>query len=465
MARLPYIQELGFDTLYLPPIHPIGTTKRKGRNNAVTAEAGDVGSPWGIGGTEGGHKAVHPALGTLEDFRALVEQARELGLDLALDIAFQVSPDHPYATDHPEWFRARPDGTIQYAENPPKKYQDIYPFNFESRDWQGLWRELESVFQFWIEQGVRTFRVDNPHTKPFPFWEWLITRLKAREPDLVFLSEAFTTPRRMYRLAKLGFTQSYTYFAWRNEKHELERYLTDLTQTDVAEYFRPNLWPNTPDILTEHLQTGGRAAFMSRIILAATLSSSYGIYGPAYELLEHVPREPGSEEYLHSEKYEIRTWDLERADSLRHFIGRLNRIRRENPALQDNRTLRFHKIDNPHIVAFSKATGSRPVRALNPYGDDIRPPHRTPPAGSPANNVILTVVNLDSRGTQSGWVEAPLDELGIAADRPYEAHDLLTGARYTWTGAWNYVELDPRAVPAHVFRITAVPETEDPGTL
>jgi len=345
-ARLPYIEAMGFDTIYLPPIHPIGESRRKGRNNAVEAAPDDVGSVWGIGGIEGGHKEVHPRLGTLEDFRSLVERARAAAMDVAIDIAFQVSPDHPYVREHPEWFRMRPDGTVQYAENPPKKYQDIYPFNFESKDWRGLWRELESVFTFWIEQGVRTFRVDNPHTKPFPFWEWCIGRIKARYPDVIFLSEAFTRPRRMYRLAKLGFSQSYTYFAWRNDKAELEKYLLELTRSDVAEFFRPSFWPNTPDILTEYLQTGGRPAFMARVVLAGTLCSNYGIYGPAFELLEHVPREPGSEEYLHSEKYEVREWDFGNPESLSGFIGRLNRIRQENPALHENRTLHFHFIDN-----------------------------------------------------------------------------------------------------------------------
>ncbi|HSJ15005.1 MAG TPA: alpha-1,4-glucan--maltose-1-phosphate maltosyltransferase [Longimicrobiales bacterium] len=453
-ARLSYISELGFDTLYLPPVHPIGTTRRKGRNNAVEAEPEDVGSPWGIGSEEGGHKAIHPRLGTIEDFRRLVASARELGMEVALDIAFQVSPDHPYVREHPEWFQARPDGTVQYAENPPKKYQDIYPFDFESDNWTALWRELESVFRYWIEQGVRTFRVDNPHTKPFPFWEWLIRQIKARDPDIVFLSEAFTSPRRMYRLAKLGFTQSYTYFAWRNDKAELEKYLRELTRSDVTEYFRPNFWPNTPDILTEYLQTGGRPAFMSRVVLAATLTANYGIYGPAYELMEHLPRDPGSEEYLDSEKYQIREWPLTRPDSLRFFIARLNRVRRENPALQDDRTLRFHRIDSERLIAYSKASGSAPVHSLNPYGDTLGEPHVTPRAGSPENNVILTVVNLDPRGTHSGWVELPLAELGISPHRPFEAHDLLSDARYTWNGAWNYVELNPHVVPAHVFRLT-----------
>jgi starch synthase (maltosyl-transferring) len=463
--RLDYVQELGFDVLYLPPIHPIGRDRRKGRNNRETAEPGEVGSPWAIGAEEGGHKAVHPDLGTAEDFRRLVERARARGMDVALDIAFQAAPDHPYVREHPEWFRARPDGTIQYAENPPKKYQDIYPFDFETEDWKALWRELASVFEHWIEQGVRIFRVDNPHTKPFGFWEWCIARIKGKHPDVIFLSEAFTTPRRMERLAKLGFTQSYTYFAWRNTKRELMDYMEELTRTEMADYFRPNFWPNTPDILTEYLQTGGRGAFMNRVVLAGTLTSSYGIYGPAYELMEHQPREPDSEEYLDSEKYEIRQRDLDDPRSLRHFIARLNRIRHENPALQDNRTLRFHSVhtegeESEHLIAYTKSTAAAPVgptgRAIYRYEDFI------PPAPGRDHNLILTVVNMDPTQRHTGWVNLPLRELGIRPDRPYLVHDLLGDARFTWSGAWNYVELDPASVPAHVFRITqATDQTAD----
>jgi starch synthase (maltosyl-transferring) len=455
--HLDYVQELGFDVLYLPPIHPIGRTKRKGRNNRETAEPGDVGSPWAIGAEEGGHKSIHPELGTAAEFRQLVETARGRGIEIALDIAFQIAPDHPYASEHPHWFRQRPDGTIQYAENPPKKYQDIYPFDFETAEWQALWTELASIFEYWIEQGVRTFRVDNPHTKPFGFWEWCIDRIRSRHPDVVFLAEAFTTPRRMERLAKLGFTQSYTYFAWRDTKAELMEYLDELTTTDMVDYFRPNFWPNTPDILTEYLQTGGRAAFMNRFVLAATLSSNYGIYGPAFELMEHEPREPGSEEYLDSEKYEIRQRSLAARHSLRHLIARMNRIRRENVALQDNRTLRFHNVhedgrESEHLIAFSKSTGAAPVsptgRAIYKYEDF------TPAPPGPDNNVILTVVNMDALRAHAGWVHLPLRELGISADRPYTVHDLLGDARYTWQGPWNYIELEPQVIPAHVFRIT-----------
>jgi starch synthase (maltosyl-transferring) len=425
-ARLPYVAEMGFDVLYLPPIHPIGTTFRKGKNNAVTAEPGDVGSPWAIGSEEGGHKAIHPELGTEADFRRFVKKAREHGIEIALDVAYQTSPDHPYVKEHPEWFRKRPDGTIQYAENPPKKYQDIYPFDFESEDWRALWEELKSVFDHWIGFGVKIFRVDNPHTKPFPFWEWAITEIKKEHPDVLFLSEAFTRPKIMYRLAKLGFTQSYNYFPWRNLRWELVEYFTEVTQTPVREFFRPNLWPNTPDILTEPLQVGGRPAFVQRLMLAATLGASYGIYGPAYELMEHLPREQGSEEYLDSEKYQIREWDLERPDSLRELIALVNRIRRENPALQSDHSLRFHKADNEQMICYSKAAG---------------------------DNVILVAVNLDAHSTQAAWVDLDLEVLGLSPEETFEVHDLLTGARYPWHGSRNFVQLDPHQVPAHIFRV------------
>lgn len=426
--RLAYAKSMGFDIVYLPPVHPIGHTARKGKNNVLERGPDDPGSPWAIGAAEGGHKAVHPWLGTLEDFRHFVAQADKLGLQVALDIAFQTSPDHPYVEEHPEWFRWRPDGTVQYAENPPKKYQDIYPLNFESEAWQSLWTELKSVFDFWIEQGVRVFRVDNPHTKPFPFWEWCIGAIKREHPDVIFLSEAFSRPRIMYRLAKLGFSQSYTYFTWRNTKWELSEYLTELTRTEVMEYFRPNFWPNTPDILPEYLQVGGRPAFMSRLVLAATLSSNYGIYGPAFELLESEPQRPGSEEYLNSEKYQLRQWDLEREDSLRDFITRVNRIRRENPALQATGNLQFHQVDNEELICFSK---------------------HDPSGGSD----ILVVVNLDPYHTQSGWLELPLERFGLEPQHPYQVHDLLSGARFLWHGVRNYVELNPHSTPAHIFRV------------
>lgn len=421
-------KEMGFDVVYFPPIHPIGSAFRKGKNNHPICQPGEPGSPWGIGSKEGGHKAVHPELGTLEDFRALVRRAKAMDLEIALDIAFQCSPDHPYVTEHPEWFKKRPDGTIQYAENPPKKYQDIYPFDFETEAWESLWLELKSIFEFWAEQGVAIFRVDNPHTKAFPFWEWCITELKRERPELIFLSEAFTRPKVMYRLAKLGFTQSYNYFPWRNTKDELIEYFTELTRTEVAEFFRPNLWPNTPDILTEFLQIGGRAGFMIRLVLAATLGASYGIYGPAFELCENRPRQAGSEEYLDSEKYEIKSWDLNTPGHLRELITRVNRIRRENPALQTNTGLRFHPVDNQHLLAYTKSSED-------------------------GENNVLVVVNLDPRHSHFGHLELPLADLKLETRQTYQMHDLLTGARYLWKGSRNYVELDPRHAPAHIFRL------------
>jgi starch synthase (maltosyl-transferring) len=434
-ARLRYVASMGFDVIYLPPIHPIGRTHRKGRNNAPVPNADDPGTPWAIGSEEGGHKAIHPQLGTVEDFQRFVVRAREHGIEVALDIAFQCAPDHPYVKEHGEWFRWRPDNTVQYAENPPKKYEDIYPFDFETKDWKELWEELKTIVLFWIEQGIRIFRVDNPHTKPFRFWEWLIGDLKNANPDVIFLAEAFTRPKVMYRLAKLGFTQSYTYFAWRNTKRELTQYFTELTQTELREYFRPSLWPNTPDILTEYLQFGGRPAFLVRLVLAATLGANYGIFGPAFELGENRPKEPGSEEYLDSEKYEIKYWDVARPDSLKDLVGRVNRIRRENYALHSDRSLRFHQVDNEQLICYSKRA------------DDL-------------SNVILVVVNLDPHHTQSGWVEFPLDELGIDPQKPYQMHDLLSDARYLWQGSRNYVELNPQTIPAHIFRMRRRVRTE-----
>ena len=428
VRQLPYVASMGFDVLYLPPIHPIGQSYRKGKNNAIHAAAGEPGSPWAIGSTEGGHKAIHAQLGTLKDFQKLMAAARDYGIEIALDLAFQCTPDHPYVTEHPEWFRRRPDGSIQYAENPPKKYQDIYPLHFESERWQELWHELKSVALFWIHQGVRIFRVDNPHTKPFPFWEWWLRELQRENPEVIFLSEAFTRPKVMRRLAKVGFSQSYTYFAWRNTKWELIEYFTELTKTEVREYFRPNLWPNTPDILTEHLQFGGRAAFMARLVLAATLAANYGIYGPAFELGENRAREPGSEEYLDSEKYEIRSWDLEAPDSLKDFIARVNRIRKDNPALQSDGSLRFHEVDNDQMLCYSKETEER-------------------------DNVIVVVVNLDPHHVQTGRVRLLFEDLELERGRSYQFHDLLTDSRYIWYGAQNTVQLNPQVVPAHIFRL------------
>ena len=427
-ARLPYIQDLGFDVVYLPPIHPIGRSQRKGPNNTLTPGPNDPGSPWAIGAKEGGHTALHPQLGSLADFRHLVAAARERNLAIAIDIAFQCAPDHPWVKEHPEWFRFRPDGTVQYAENPPKKYQDIYPFDFETQAWPALRQALTDVVLFWAEQGVRVFRVDNPHTKPFALWEYLIGAVKQRYPESIFLSEAFTRPKVMHRLAKLGFTHSYTYFTWRNAKHELREYFTELSLSPAREYFRPNVWPNTPDILPEHLQHGGRAAFITRAVMATTLSANYGIYGPAFELMEHVPREPGSEEYRDSEKYQIRQWDLQRADSLAPLLKRLNQIRREHRCLQYDRTLRWLDIDNDQLLAYAKVLPGE-------------------------QDAIVVVVNLDWYNVHSGWLQLPLAELGLDADKPYRMDDLLGGDSYHWAGATNFVRLDPNSIVAHVFRV------------
>jgi starch synthase (maltosyl-transferring) len=421
--RLPYVASMGFDVLYLPPIHPIGRAFRKAPNNKLNAGPNDPGSPWAIGGVEGGHTSVHPQLGTLDDFDALVKAAKRYDIDVALDIAFQCSPDHPYVRDHPQWFKKRPDGTIQYAENPPKKYQDIYPFDFESEDWESLWNELRDVVLFWADRGVRVFRVDNPHTKAFPFWEWMIGQVKEKYPDALFLSEAFTRRSVMYRLAKLGFTQSYTYFAWRNHPREIEKYYTELTQTDVVEYFRPNAWPNTPDILPEFLQDGGPNVFVIRAILAATLCANWGVYGPAFELMEHTPREPGSEEYLDSEKYQIRQWDLNRPDSLRPLLTKLNAIRRANPALQQDRTLRFHDSDNAAVLCFSKTS---------------------------ADQAVIVVVNTDPYQSHNSTITLDYEALGLEEDQGFEVQDLLSNDRWIWHRPRNLVILNNDRSPAHV---------------
>ena len=451
---LPEIAAMGFDIVYLPPIHPIGTTFRKGANNSVTAGREDVGSPWGIGSAEGGHKAIHPELGTFEDFDRLVAAVHDNGMELALDIAFQVSPDHPWVKEHPEWFTHRPDGTIQYAENPPKKYQDIYPLNFEAPNWQALWDELRSVFQFWIDRGVHVFRVDNPHTKAFAFWEWCLASLRQHTPDLIFLSEAFTRPHVMYALAKSGFTQSYTYFTWRTEKSELQTYFEEITKPPITDFFTPNLWPNTPDILHASLQNGGRPAFMQRIILATTLAASYGIYGPAFELGENVPIRPGSEEYLNSEKYQIRHWDRHAANSIAPLITRLNQIRRTNPALQSDLSLHFHPVDNPQIICYSKvaAAPSEPDPGAPPF--DVSHADILPVNPPPQPNVILVAVNLDPHYEQAGWIDLDLKQLGIGHDETFDVEDLLTGIHYQWHDRSNYVALRPAIMPAHVFRVT-----------
>ena len=427
--RLEAIRERGFDIVYLPPVHPIGVQHRKGKDNTTTAEDGDPGSPWAIGGpledgTMGGHKSVHPDLGGLDAFDRFVERADELGLKVALDIAFQTSPDHPYVEDHPEWFYHRPDGSIRYAENPPKKYQDVYPINFESEEWPALWQELRDVFQFWIDRGVTIFRVDNPHTKPFAFWEWCLADLREETPELIVLSEAFTKPKTMYGLAKLGFNNSYTYFTWRNTKDELTSYAKEIFQTEVAEYFRPNFWPNTPDILHDVLVHGGRPAHKLRFVLAATLSSAYGIYGPPYE---HVFNEqhPDREEYSQNEKYEVRSWNWRDPSSLQDFMARVNAIRNDNPALLQMRSIRFHETQNDNLIAYSKTSG---------------------------DNKILVVVNLDPHHAHEGQLDLNNGALDLPYDEAFTARDLLNDECYTWRGPHHYLRLHPSA-PAHIFRL------------
>ncbi len=436
-ALLPYVSSMGFDVLYLPPIHPIGRSFRKGPNNALTPEPGDPGSPWAIGSAEGGHTAIEPGLGTLDDFDRFVTAATRQGLEIALDIAFQASPDHPYVREHPDWFRHRPDGTIKYAENPPKKYQDIYPIDFETSDRQALWHELKGIFEFWIDHGVKIFRVDNPHTKPYRFWEWVLGELRQRHPDTIFLAEAFTRPAVMRYLAKAGFSQSYTYFTWRNSKEELIEYFTELTRTGVREYLRPNLFANTPDILHAYLQRGGRPAFQVRLVLAATLGASYGIYS-GFELAENVPVREGSEEYLDSEKYQIRARNYQQAGSLADMIGRLNAVRRDHPALQHDRGLAFHATDNAVLIAYSKCS---------PDGRDL----------------ILVVVNLDPANMQHGFVQLPLLAWGLTPHSAVEVLDLLSGERYFWRGEWNYVRLDPDDRVAHILQVQLETGPEGPA--
>ncbi|HWP05531.1 MAG TPA: alpha-1,4-glucan--maltose-1-phosphate maltosyltransferase [Polyangiaceae bacterium] len=424
--RLPEIAAMGFDVIYLPPIHPIGETHRKGRNNSPKAEPGDVGSPWGIGASTGGHTAVHPELGTLDDFDELVQSARDLGLEIALDFALQCSPDHPWVKEHPDWFFVRPDGTIRYAENPPKKYEDIYPLNFWCKDRQAMWNACRDALLFWAQHGVRTFRVDNPHTKPFAFWEWVLREVQNRYPDTVFLSESFTRPNRMNALAKLGFNQSYTYFTWKNSSWELKDYLGQLTQKPSTLYYRPNFFANTPDILHEYLQHGGRPGFRVRLLLAATLSPVYGIYS-GFELCEGTPVRPGSEEYIDSEKYQLVHRDLNAPGNIKQDVARLNRIRRENPALQTLSNLEFIGSDYDGILAYRRYA---------------------------PNNELLVVVNLDPHRMHETQLDVPLDRMGIGEGEPYEVCDLMTAARYVWRGRRNYVKLDPTERVGHVFRIS-----------
>lgn len=424
-ALLPRISGMGFDVLYLPPIHPIGTTHRKGKNNSVTCQPGEPGVPYGIGSPEGGHDSIHPELGTVEDFKHLIAIAANYGMEVAMDLAIQCSPDHPWAIEHPEWFKKRPDGTIQYAENPPKKYQDIYPIYFETDDWRSLWEELKRVLLVWASWGVRIVRVDNPHTKPFGFWEWVIAEVKREYPDMIFLSEAFTKPKVMQELAKRGFAHSYTYYTWRNSKAELQEYLTELTQTDMKYYFRPNFWPTTHDINPPSLHSGHEPQFLIRYFLAATLSSNYGIYGPSFELMEHVPF-PNKEEYLNSEKYEIRFWDWNKTNKLTYLITLVNRIRHENAAMQRTNNLTFCNVSDDAIMAYVKTAG---------------------------DNRLLIVVNTDAYNRRAAMVQVPIWQLGIDPEQSYAVHDLLTEAYYTWKGEWNYVELDPYVLPMHLFRI------------
>jgi starch synthase (maltosyl-transferring) len=426
LPRLDDAKAMGFDVIYLPPIHPIGHTNRKGRNNSLTCEPGDPGVPWAIGSEAGGHKAVEPSLGTLADFDWFQKEVRKRGMEVALDFALNCSPDHPYVKEHPEWFYRRPDGTIKYAENPPKKYEDIYPLNFRCENWRELWAEIKSIVLFWADRGVRIFRVDNPHTKPLAFWEYLITGVRDKYPDTIFLSEAFTRPKMMKALAKAGFNQSYTYFTWRNSKRELIEYFTELTQTEMSEYFRPNLWPNTPDILPFVLQEGGRAAFMIRVLLAATLSPLYGIYS-GYELCENEAL-PGREEYLDSEKYQFKERDWNAKGNIKNWITRLNKIRKQNRALQLYTNLRFYPAENDAILFYGKMTAAR-------------------------DNIILVVVNLDPHRKQNSFVDVPIEQFGQMESDDYRVQDLLSGATYTWRGRRNYVELDPNIQPAHIFLI------------
>jgi starch synthase (maltosyl-transferring) len=424
---LPRVAAMGFDVLYLPPIHPVGKINRKGKNNSVRAQPGEPGSPWAIGSDEGGHKSILSELGTLDDYKKLIAEAKKHGIDIALDIAFQCAPDHPYVKEHPDWFRQRPDGSIQYAENPPKKYQDIYPFNFECDDWKNLWNELLSVITYWIDQGVKIFRVDNPHTKPIAFWHWAIAEVNKKYEDIIFLSEAFTRPKVMASLAKIGFTQSYTYFTWRVSKQEIMEYMNELVYGPSRNYFRPNFWPNTPDILPWHLQHQGENIFLLRLALAATLSSNYGMYGPVYEFYENTPVQ-GKEEYLNSEKYEVRKHDWKKVNRATDIITILNRARKNHPALQSTWNMQFCNCENQNLLAFVKAT------------EDL-------------SDIFLVVVNMDPHQKQWGYIQLPKDRLKIGDRANIKLHDLMTDEHFTWTQEWNYTELDPFKMPFHLFKL------------
>lgn len=424
---LPRVAKMGFDTLYFPPIHPIGAINRKGKNNTTEAFEGDVGSCWGIGSTEGGHMDIHPELGSKADFKALVATAKEQGIEIAMDFALQAAPDHPWVKEHPEWFKWRPDGTVQYAENPPKKYQDILPIYFESKDWKNLWDEMLATALYWIEEfGIQVYRVDNPHTKPYYFWNWLIAEVKKKHPSVLFLAEAFTKPKVMNQLAKQGFTQSYTYFTWRNNKQELIEYVEELTQTDQRWYFRPNFWPNTPDINPWALQGGNETVHLQKYFLAATLSSNTGIYGPVFEYMQGAAL-PGKEEYLDSEKFQIRHWDWTIETKLTTLITKINKIRKEHKALQQTNGIKFLAVENEQLLAYYKYDQQR-------------------------DSEIIAVVNLDPYYQQNGWIQMPLNDLGISEGHQVRVHDLITGSSYLWDKEWCFVELHP-ALPFHLFKI------------
>ncbi len=422
---LPRVASMGFDTLYFPPIHPIGEVNRKGKNNDTNAKSGDVGSPWGIGSQYGGHKSTHPELGSIDDFKSLVQKAKDLGIEVAMDYALQAAPDHPYVKKFPQWFKWRPDGTVQYAENPPKKYQDILPIYFESGDWKNLWKELLDVALFWIEEcDIKIYRVDNPHTKPFFFWGWLIGEIKKKHPDVLFLAEAFTRPKIMNELAKQGFTQSYTYFTWRNSKKELTEYVEELTQTEQKEFYRPNFWPNTPDINPFALQNGNESIHLQKYFLAATLSSSVGIYGPVFEYRVSAPMAPGKEEYLDSEKYEYYKWDWEKQNKITTLITRINTVRNEQSSLQQTNNIIFCDTNNDQVLSFYK------------FDDEKQ-------------NETIMVVNLDAFNTSRAMVKLPNNLLG---NLPIKISDLITGNNYVWNKEWNFVELSSE-LPFHLFKI------------
>lgn len=423
---LPRIAEMGFDTLYFPPVHPIGEVNRKGKNNTTNAKEGDVGSAWGIGSQYGGHKDIHPQLGTVEDFKALIKKAKDLGIEIAMDYALQAAPDHPWVKEHPDWFKWRPDGTVQYAENPPKKYQDILPIYWESKDYKNLWKECLDILMYWIDCGIKVFRVDNPHTKPYYFWNWIITEVKKQHPDILFLAEAFTKPKVMQQLAKQGYTQSYTYFTWRNNKQELIEYMTELTQSDQREYMRPNFWPNTPDINPYHLQGANESKYLQRYVLAATLSSNIGIYGPVFEQ-QIDDAIPGKEEYYMSEKFEVKHYNWDVQNKLTSIISKVNAIRHQHEALQQTNNIKFCHVENDNLLAFYKWNDSK-------------------------TDELLIIVSLEQYYAQQGTVQLPLQDLGIHSGYQITVNDLVTGSSYNWHNEWNFIELHP-TLPFHIFKI------------